>query len=224
MHEYAKHGSPDPLRENDESAPPVYHLSQSWSCSVLNITCGVGLLSVPLCFSKSGYAGVVVLWGLGFIAAYTAKALCRCSKTVAKKLNKKPGEMVRYEEIAEAALGGKVGRSTVSFIMYTELVGTCALFLILESDNVWNLLGAALENVAANLGTQIAGLQHLLGTHQGIFWVCAMAIVPTVFAPNVKALAVLGIAGFAATMTVTAAIAWTFLTGAECCDASSKLP
>lgn len=173
----------------------------------------MGLLSVPLCFSKSGYSGVVVLWGLGFIAAYTAKALCRCSNTVSKRLKKQPGEMVRYEEIAEAALGGKAGRSAVSFIMYTELIGTCALFLILESDNVWNLLGDALKGVAASLGTQTGELQHLLGTHQGIFWVCAMAIVPTVLAPNVKALSVLGVAGFAATMTVTAAIAWTLLTG-----------
>lgn len=121
--------------------------------------------------------------------------------------------MVRYEEIAEAALGGKAGRTAVSFIMYTELIGTCALFLILESDNVWNLLGDALKGVAASLGTQAGELQHLLGTQRGIFWVCAMAIVPTVLAPNVKALSVLGIVGFAATMTVTAAIAWTFLTG-----------
>lgn len=181
---------------------------------MLNITCGVGLLSVPLCFSKSGYAGVVVLWVLGLIAAYTAKALCRCSQTVAKQLKKQPGEMVRYEEIAEAALGGKVGRSVVSFIMYTELIGTCALFLILESDNVWNLLGSALKDVAARFGTQIGTLQTLLGTHEGIFWVCAMVIVPTVLAPNVKSLAVLGIAGFAATMTVTVAVAWTLLTGA----------
>ena len=121
--------------------------------------------------------------------------------------------MVRYEEIAESALGGKAGRSVVSLIMYTELIGTCALFLILESDNVWNLLGAALKQVAANLGTQAGTLQMLLGTHEGIFWVCAMVIVPTVLAPNVKALAVLGIVGFAATMIVTAAVAWTLLTG-----------
>eukprot|EP00892_Ulva_mutabilis_P007050 jgi/Ulvmu1/4717/UM002_0448.1 len=121
--------------------------------------------------------------------------------------------MVRYEEIAEAALGGKAGRSVVSAIMYTELIGTCALFLILESDNVWNLLGSALKDVTANIGSQGGALQALLGTQEGIFWVCAMAIVPTVLAPNVKALAVLGIAGFAATMTVTAAVAWTLLTG-----------
>lgn len=155
----------------------------------------------------------MVLWGLGFIAVYTAKALCRCSNTVSKRLKKRPGEIIRYEEIAEAALGGKAGRSVVSLIMYTELIGTCALFLILESDNVWDLLGDALKGVAASFGTQAGGLQHLLGTHQGIFWLCAMAIVPTVLAPNVKALAVLGVAGFAATMTVTAAIAWTLFTG-----------
>lgn len=182
-------------------------------CSVLNVTCGVGLLSVPLCFSKSGYAGVLVLAFLGFIAAYTAKALCRCSKTVAQKLKKKPGDMVRYEEVAEVALGGKLGRGAVSFIMYTELIGTCALFLILESDNVWNLVGAALMETAANLGPQATVLQGLIGSQRGIFWLCAMAIVPTVLAPDVKALSVLGIAGFLATVTVTCAIAWTLCTG-----------
>lgn len=37
----------------------------------------------------------------------------------------------RYEDVAEAAFGSK-GREVVSLTLYTELLGTCALFLILQ--------------------------------------------------------------------------------------------
>jgi hypothetical protein len=37
----------------------------------------------------------------------------------------------RYEDIAEASFG-KPGREIMTAILYTELIGTCALFLILQ--------------------------------------------------------------------------------------------
>ena len=40
----------------------------------------------------------------------------------------------RYEDIAEVAFG-KSGRDFMTGILYTELIGTCALFLILEKDH-----------------------------------------------------------------------------------------
>lgn len=41
----------------------------------------------------------------------------------------------RYEDIAEAAFGSK-GRELISFTLYTELLGTCALFLILQKGAI----------------------------------------------------------------------------------------
>lgn len=176
---------------------------------------GVGLLSVPLALSKTGFAGVLVLVVLGFIANYTGKELCRCARTVGKMLGRPPRSMIRYEEIAEAAFGN-FGRQMVSVMMYTELVGTCSLFLILESDNVWNLVNssAAQANIAANFSGLWSGLGNLLATHQGVFWLCALLIVPTVWARDVQSLSILGLCGFVATLTVSYAVAWTFFTGA----------
>jgi hypothetical protein len=37
----------------------------------------------------------------------------------------------RYEDIAEASFG-KSGRNFMTAVLYTELIGTCALFLILQ--------------------------------------------------------------------------------------------
>jgi hypothetical protein len=39
--------------------------------------------------------------------------------------------MSSYEDIAEASFG-KLGREVMTTILYTELIGTCALFLILQ--------------------------------------------------------------------------------------------
>ena len=39
--------------------------------------------------------------------------------------------MCRYEDIAEAAFGRR-GRDVMMTILYTELLGTCALFLLLQ--------------------------------------------------------------------------------------------
>ena len=36
-----------------------------------------------------------------------------------------------YEDIGQAAFGGK-GRAFITWVLYTELIGTCALFYILE--------------------------------------------------------------------------------------------
>lgn len=125
-----------------------------------------------------------------------AQALVRCSNTVAKETVGSKGGVVKYEAIAGHAFGG-LAQTLVSTIMYTELMGTCALLLILESDNLWNLLGTRVANNAANC-----------------IFVAACLVVPTVWAPNVKSLSILGFFGFAATLTVTSVLAFTLLTGA----------
>ena len=39
--------------------------------NVINIVTGVGLLSVPFALKRAGWAGLGILWGLGFIMNYT---------------------------------------------------------------------------------------------------------------------------------------------------------
>ena len=98
-----------------------------------------------------------------------------------------------------------------------ELIGTCSLFFILESDNVWNLLSpaAAQSSIAANFSGLWSGPGSMLSSHQGVFWLCALCIVPTVWAKDVQSLAILGPCGFVATCTVSCAVAYTLMTGAS---------
>ena len=44
--------------------------------SVLNILMGVGILSIPVALTKSGWAGLLIFWLLGFVTNYTGKVLC----------------------------------------------------------------------------------------------------------------------------------------------------
>jgi solute carrier family 32 (vesicular inhibitory amino acid transporter) len=170
---------------------------------------GVGLLSVPLSLSKSGYAGVLVLWLLAVTTNYTGKTLCRCAATVTKKRKLPRSQMIRYEDVAFEAFG-IVGKRVVATIMYTELLGTCALLLILESDNLWNLLGPGLM---AGTAPALGGLTQWLASQQAMFWAAVVLVIPTVCAPNVKSLSFLGLCGFVATLTVTATIAFLLVTG-----------
>ena len=102
-----------------------------------------------------------------------------------------------------------------------ELVGTCSLFFILESDNVWNLLSPAAvqSSIAANFSGvaekawMLPQLGSMLSSHQGVFWLCALFIVPTVWAKDVQSLSFLGLCGFVATCTVSCAVAYTLMTG-----------
>ena len=66
------------------------------------------------------------------------KALVECHDAVSRRLEAEaaksgaaPPAMVGYEDIGEAAFGA-LGRRIVSGVMYTELMGTCALLFILE--------------------------------------------------------------------------------------------
>ena len=49
--------------------------------NVINILSGVGLLSLPFALRKSGWAGLVVLWLMGFVTNYTgARRKQHCAK------------------------------------------------------------------------------------------------------------------------------------------------
>lgn len=45
--------------------------------NVINIVTGVGLLSVPFALKRAGWAGLGILWMLGFIMNYTGAAPTR---------------------------------------------------------------------------------------------------------------------------------------------------
>ncbi|KXZ56682.1 hypothetical protein GPECTOR_1g614 [Gonium pectorale] len=156
---------------------------------------GVGLLSLPFALKSSGWVGILVLWVMGIATNYTAKALCECADAVAKRNGPSAGP-VGYEEIAEAAFG-PIGRLIISTIIYVELFGTCALLFILEGDNMFKLFGAT-----------------SLASSPAMYMLLAAAVmIPTVWLPDLKSLSFLGAAGVTATCTVSAAVAYTFLTG-----------
>ncbi|KAG2499329.1 hypothetical protein HYH03_002906 [Edaphochlamys debaryana] len=172
--------------------------------NVVNVMMGVGVLSLPFAFKSSGWVGMVVLWVMGIACNYTAKALCECAEVVSERSGSAtpPG----YEEIAEAAFG-KLGRLLVSAIIYVELFGTCALLFILEGDNMFKLFGPS--SLAANAGAYML--------------VAAAVMIPTVWLPDLKALSFLGAAGVTATVTVTTAVAYTFLSGSFAPGATTAL-
>ncbi|GLC35800.1 hypothetical protein PLESTB_000495600 [Pleodorina starrii] len=163
--------------------------------NVVNVMMGVGLLSLPFALKSSGWVGILVLWVMGIATNYTAKALCECADAVAKRQGANAAP-VGYEEIAEAAFG-KLGRLIISSIIYVELFGTCALLFILEGDNMFKLFGP-----------------NALASNSSVYMLLAAAVmIPTVWLPDLKSLSFLGAAGVTATCTVSAAVAYTFLSG-----------
>lgn len=163
--------------------------------NVVNVMMGVGLLSLPFALKSSGWIGLVVLWLMGIVTNYTAKSLCECAEAVAK-LKGNVGAPASYEDIAEATFG-KWGRVLVSSIIYVELFGTCALLFILEGDNLFKLFGST--------GLASSPSMYML--------LAALVMIPTVWLPDLKTLSFLGAAGVTATCTVSAAVAYTLLTG-----------
>ncbi|KAK9903315.1 hypothetical protein WJX75_002640 [Coccomyxa subellipsoidea] len=168
--------------------------------NVLNILTGVGLLSIPFALRQAGWAGLGILWLLGIVTNYTGKALVECHDVVLQRAKAESGNgaappMIGYEDIGGAAFGA-IGHTIVSSVMYVELLGTCALLFILEGDNLFQLLGTKLA-----------------GSSGGYMVLAALVMVPTVWLPDLKSLSYLGFAGITATSTVTAAVAYTLLTG-----------
>eukprot|EP00798_Chlamydomonas_sp_ICE-L_P008319 gene8319-1594_t len=162
--------------------------------NVVNVVMGVGLLSLPYALKSAGWVGLVLLMLMGYIAAYTGKALVECSNAIVKK-QKLDVKAVGYEDIGQAAFG-KLGRLIVSSMIYCELGGCCAMMFILMGDNMFNLLGQALAKTQAEY--------MVLG---------ALLMIPTVWLPDLKALSFLGIFGIGATLTVAASVAITLFTG-----------
>jgi hypothetical protein len=126
-----------------ESVPDVFEDShegctfEQAMLNAVNILLGVGLLSIPFAMSEGGWAALATLALLGGVTNYTGKVLGECqarlclvSARPAPGEGGRPGALVRglqsYEDIGEAAFGAW-GRKVVTWVLYTELVGTCGL-------------------------------------------------------------------------------------------------
>lgn len=164
--------------------------------NAVNILLGVGLLSVPYALKQGGWAGLGVLGLLGAVTNYTGKVLIRCQDagslpgTVSSKYAKRP--LMSYEDIGEFAFG-KFGRGLITTVLYTELLGTCALFFILEGDH----LSLLFENVD--------GLRH-----SSQWWQTASAffMVPTLWLADLSSLSVVGALGATASVSLMGVVAY----------------
>lgn len=162
--------------------------------NLVNIMMGIGLLTLPFALKSSGWIGIVLLWIMGFVTNYTGKALVDCANAIQERSGSQ--KKVGYEEIAEAAFG-TIGRLIVSSIIYIELFGTCAILLVCEGDNLFNILGATAA--AANSA--------------GYMLLAALVVIPTLWLPDLRSLSPLGAAGLSATVCVTSAVIYNLVTG-----------
>jgi vesicular inhibitory amino acid transporter len=161
----------------------------------VNILLGVGLLSVPYALKQGGWAGLGVLGLLGIVTNYTGKALIRVQERGAlydetTGIRNKP--LTSYEDIGEEAFG-KNGRLFIAWVLYTELVGTCALFFILEGDH---------------LSVLFDGTKYL--THSSQWWqTCsALFMVPTLWLADLSSLSYFGALGATASVSLVGVVVY----------------
>ena len=186
----------------------------------VNILLGVGLLSVPYALRQGGWAGLGVLASLGLMTNYTGKALIRCQSAgslpplpadveVARRersfddddddpsgtrwdpntVAPRRRPLMTYEDIGEAAFGSP-GRSFITWVLYTELVGTCALFFILEGDHLALLFEGS--------GKDSAWFQAA----------SAAVMVPTLWLADLSSLSYVGAVGALASISLVGVIAY----------------
>ena len=164
----------------------------------VNILLGVGLLSVPYALKQGGWAGLGVLGLLGLVTNYTGKALIRVqargSLAEASDADARSARrpLTSYEDVGEAAFGAG-GRAFITAVLYTELVGTCALFFILEGDH---------------LSLLFDGTKYL--THSSQWWQCAAAsvMIPTLWLTDLSSLSYVGALGAVASVSLVGLVAF----------------
>ena len=164
----------------------------------VNILLGVGLLSVPYALKQGGWAGLGVLGLLGLVTNYTGKALIRVqargSLAEASDADARSARrpLTSYEDVGEAAFGAG-GRAFITAVLYTELVGTCALFFILEGDH---------------LSLLFDGTKYL--THSSHWWQCAAAsvMIPTLWLTDLSSLSYVGALGAVASVSLVGLVAF----------------
>ena len=148
--------------------------------NTVNILLGVGTLSVPFALAEAGWSGLGVLAVLGVTTNYTGKILIKCQRRSA---------CASYEDIGEAAFG-RAGRSFITSVLYTELIGTAGLFFILEGDHLAKLL-------------------HMQGKEELLACAAALVMVPTTWMLDLSQLSYVGALGLAASVSVTGVMLYT---------------
>ena len=173
-----------------------------------NILLGVGVLSVPFALEEGGWAALGVLAALAVCTNYTGKALARCQDAGIAPLSADSAERAKalraqaaagnplasYEDIAERAFGER-GRQFIQWVLYTELLGTCGLFYILEADHLEMLFGSPVIAREAFIAASF------------------VLFTPTTWLPDLSALSYVGLLGVVSSLGVTAVVAQDFFVG-----------
>ena len=94
--------------------------------------------------------------------------------------------LLSYEDVGEAAFGAP-GRNFITWVLYTELIGTCALFFILEGDHLEILFDHA---------------------HTQEWFMCAAAavMIPTLWLADLSSLAFIGGLGACASLSLVGVV------------------
>jgi hypothetical protein len=108
-----------------------------------------------------------------------------------------------YEAVGEAAFG-PLGRKIITFVLYTELIGTCGLFFILEGDHISVLLNSGPESKVM------------------IMIASALVMVPTTWFRDLSGLSKLGFLGACASFGMLGVILYTFVSGGGLAGASPE--
>lgn len=104
-----------------------------------------------------------------------------------------------YEDVGQAAFGD-AGRAFITAVLYTELIGTCALFFILEGDHLQLLCQQLLGNRS-------------LPSHGTLMAVSAGLFLPTTWLPDLGALSYVGALGVVSALGLTGVVVYNFVEG-----------
>ncbi|DBA74354.1 TPA: hypothetical protein ACH3X1_011127 [Trebouxia sp. C0004] len=104
-----------------------------------------------------------------------------------------------YEDVGQAAFGD-AGRAFITAVLYTELIGTCALFFILEGDHLQLLCQQLLGG-------------HKLPSHGTLMAVSAGLFLPTTWLPDLGALSYVGALGVVSALGLTGVVVYNFVEG-----------
>ncbi|KAJ8659240.1 hypothetical protein O0I10_004954 [Lichtheimia ornata] len=122
--------------EDDSTANEFGHGNASFMSAYFNVTCvvaGTGTLGLPKAFATGGWLGILILILAWAMACYSGIILIRC-------LYAKPGKRLHdYKQIGKAAYGW-FGYCAAAFFHFLNLFGCPALYLVLASGNMVDLL------------------------------------------------------------------------------------
>ncbi|KAK3248321.1 hypothetical protein CYMTET_42209 [Cymbomonas tetramitiformis] len=132
------------------------------------------------------------------VTNYTGKLIARCQDhpcSVDSKFGptKKCNPLQTFEDIGESAFGD-AGRYFITFVLYTELLGTCGLYFILAGDHL-ALLFPDYFSPAMFMA------------------ITAACILPTTWLADLSALSSIGLVGALSSIALTGVVVYTFLNG-----------